>query len=173
VGGAQTFSVLRGSSPLPPPACRGEPRGCSGRLVVTWDIEAAVSASWWCRICGLFRDTGSRRHLRPAMMPVVMALSTVSTSGSYHSDRIDLTVGTYRDVAAGARFGLRVVCFPAASRQSPAARSSRRSSSSRCVVIAPRPGTAWRQPVSPNAIVSSVLVQVMFSACPSTGIDSG
>lgn len=57
--------------------------------------------------------------------------------------------------------------------QSPAARSSRPSSWSRCPVIAFSPGKTWRQPVSPNAIVSSVLVQVMFSACPSTGIDSG
>ena len=63
-------------------------------------------------VCRLFRDTASHRHLRPAMMPVVMTLSTVSSSGSYHSGRIDLTVGTYRDVAAGVRFGLRAVCFP-------------------------------------------------------------
>jgi hypothetical protein len=69
--------------------------------------------------------------------------------------------------------GLDYMRSASASRQSPAARSSRRSSSSRCPVIAPSPGTTWRQPVSPNAIVSSVLVQVMFSACPSTGIDSG
>jgi hypothetical protein len=69
--------------------------------------------------------------------------------------------------------GLDYMRSASASRQSPAARSSRRSSSSRCPLIAPSPGTTWRQLVSPNAIVSSVLVQVMFSACPSTGIDSG
>lgn len=66
-----------------------------------------------------------------------------------------------------------VVTATANLRHSPTAVSRRSSSESRWSSMGCRSGTVRRQPVRPKTIWSSLLVQVMLSACPVVGIESG
>ena len=58
-------------------------------------------------------------------------------------------------------------------RQAPAARSSSFSESSRNPSRRCRCGTLRRQPTRPKSRLSALLASVMFTACPSSAIDSG